>query len=158
MRLSKKKIEQLLSSDTNNKNYFENFCEFWLPIYKHQVIEAKLEENKNALSEIMLNIIKNIHLTEDEKRYIAKRIGIYYLVEKSENVGFEKSKKQANEVHKVTKVCKCSNRIHFMKLNQEYKICEVCGRKVFRNMNAEFREKLKQKMKEKNYCNVREII
>lgn len=131
-----------------SKNYFNHFKEFWLPIYNYQVNECKLENNKEALSEIMMNIIKNIHLTNEEKRYIAKRIGIYYLVEKSENVGFEKSKKQANEIHKVTKVCKCSNRIHFMKLNQDYKICEVCGRKVFCDKNAEFRDKLKRKMKE----------
>ncbi len=149
MRLSKKKIELLLSSDTNNKNYFEHFCEFWLPIYKHQVIEAKLEDNKKALSEIMLNLVKNIHLKEDEKRYIAKRIGIYYLIEEDGKMGFEKSKKQANEVHRVTKICRCSNRIHFMKHNQDYKICEICGRKVSRDKNAEFREKLKQKMKER---------
>ncbi|MCI8575828.1 MAG: sigma-70 family RNA polymerase sigma factor [Bacilli bacterium] len=85
MRLSKKKTELLLSLDLNNKSYFDHFCEFWLPIYRYQVNEAKLEDNKNALSEIMLNLVKNIHLSESEKRYIAKRIGIYYLIEAKEN-------------------------------------------------------------------------
>lgn len=131
-----------------NKNYFDHFKEFWLPIYNHQVNECKLESNKEALSEIMMNIIKNIHLANAEKRIIAKRIGIYYLFEKSENMGFDKSKKLANEIHKVTKICKCSNRVHFMKVNQEFKICEICGRRIYRNKQAEFREKLKQKMKE----------
>lgn len=85
MRLSKKKTELLLSLDSNNKSYFDDFCEFWMPIYKHQVNECKLEDNKEALSEIMLNLVKNIHLSDDEKRYIAKRIGIYYLIEAKEN-------------------------------------------------------------------------
>lgn len=132
-----------------SKNYFEHFSEFWLPIYRYQVNECKFENNKEALSEIMLNLIKNIHLVDDEKRYIAKEIGIYYLYEKrNENMGFEKSKKYESEIHKITKVCKCNNRIHFMNINQDYKICEICGRKVFRNKQAEFRDKLKQKIKE----------
>ncbi len=63
-------------------------------------------------------------------------------------MGFEKSKKYENEIHKITKVCKCNNRIHFMNINQDCKICEICGRKVFRNKQAEFRDKIKQKMKE----------
>ena len=132
----------------NNKSYFEHFCDFWMPIYKHQVSECKAENNKEVLSEIMLNLVKNWNLADDEKRYIAKEIGIYYLVEKSENVGFEKSKKQANEVHKVTKICVCSNRIHFFNHKQNFMICDVCGRKVFRDKQIEFKEKLKQKMKE----------
>ena len=47
----------------NNKSYFEHFCDFWMPIYKHQVSECKLENDKAALSEIMLNLIKNWNLT-----------------------------------------------------------------------------------------------
>lgn len=85
MRLTKKEKEELLRPNENINNYFDHFCEFWMPIYKHQVNECKLENNKEALSEIILNLVKNIHLTDDEKRYIAKRIGIYYLFEKSEN-------------------------------------------------------------------------
>lgn len=59
MKLSKKKTELLLSLDINNKSYFDHFCEFWLTIYKHQVNECKIEDNKEALSEIMLNLLKN---------------------------------------------------------------------------------------------------
>lgn len=147
MRLSKKKIELLLNSDINNKNYFDSFCEFWLPVYKHQVQVAKLEDNKEALSEIMLNLVKNIHLTDDEKRYIAKRIGIYYLVEEE-----EMTKTHFNELNdelvKMTRICDCSNRIKFTVTSPDSMVCPWCGKLVYRNDQVEFKEKLKQKMKE----------
>lgn len=73
-----------INSEEMIKNYFEHFCEFWLPIYKYQVNECKIENNKNALSEIMLNLVKNIHLTDKEKRYLAKEMGLYYLIEEKE--------------------------------------------------------------------------
>lgn len=85
MRLTKNEKEELLRQNENINNYFDHFCEFWMPIYKKQVNECKLEDNKKALSEIILNLVKNIHLTDDEKRYIAKRIGVHYLIEKFEN-------------------------------------------------------------------------
>lgn len=148
MRLSKKKIEELLNSNINNKNYFEHFCEFWLPIYKRQVTEAKLEENKHALSEIMLNLVKNIHLTDDEKRYIAKRIGIYYLVEEKESKKmkrfFEDDNRYMENIRKCKKVCKCGHRVFIVK-KYGYGICDYCGYKVYGDKKLEFREKLKQK-------------
>ena len=147
MRLSKKKRELLLSLATNNKSYFDHFCEFWMPIYKRQVNECKLEDDKNALSEIMLNLVKNIHLTDDEKRYIAKRIGIYYLMEEE-----EMTKTHFNglndELVKMTRICDCSNRIKFTETSPDLMVCPWCGKLVYRNNQVEFREKLKQKMKE----------
>ena len=151
MRLSKKKIEELLNSNINNKNYFDSFCDFWLPIYKHQVNECKLENNKEALSEIMLNLIKNIHLTDDEKRYIAKRIGIYYLVEEKERNDmkrfFADDSRYAEALRSCKKVCKCGHRVFIVK-KYGYGICDYCGTKLYGDKKLEFREKLKQKMKE----------
>lgn len=151
MRLSKKKIEELLNSNINSKNYFDSFCEFWLPIYKRQVNECKLEDNKKALSEIMLNLVKNIHLTDDEKRYIAKRLGIYYLIiekEKKDMTSREMSKYD-EALRSCKKVCKCGHRVFIVK-KYGYGICDYCGTKVYGDKKLEFREKLKQKMKEGN--------
>lgn len=140
-----------MNFDISSKNYFEHFCEFWLPIYEHQVIEAKLDENKEALSEVMLNLVKNIHLTDDEKRYIAKKIGIYYLVEEKERKNmkrfFEDDSRYAEALRSCKSICpKCDRRV-FTKI-KGYGICDYCGTKVFEDKKIEFREKLKQKMKE----------
>ena len=149
MKLSKKKTELLLNLDTNNKNYFEHFRDFWLPIYKRQVNECKLEDNKKALSEIMLNLVKNIHLSDDEKRYIAKKIGIYYLVEEKESktMTSREMSKYDEALRKCKKVCRCGHRVFIVK-KYGYGICDYCGTKVYGDKKLEFREKLKQKMKE----------
>lgn len=138
-----------MNFDISSKNYFDSFCEFWLPIYKHQVIEAKLEENKEVLSEIMLNLVKNIHLKDDEKRYIAKGIGIYYLIEEKEESEMTRTEldKYLNAIRSCKKLCKCGHRVFIVK-KYGYGICDYCGTKVFGDKKLEFREKLKQKMKE----------
>ena len=62
-----------------NYKYYEHFMEFWLPIYRKQVDNAKYENNHEALNEIYLNIDKNWHLQE-YKDYIFKKLGIKYLL------------------------------------------------------------------------------
>ena len=64
--------------DKMNYEYYECWIEFWLPIYRQQVIECKLENNSKALLEIYNNINKNLTLKE-YKEYIFELLGIKYL-------------------------------------------------------------------------------
>ena len=59
--------------------YFEEFVDFWLPIYKRQVFNSKFNNEKENLIAIGNNIIKNWNLTKDEKEVIIRTLGIKYL-------------------------------------------------------------------------------
>lgn len=61
-----------------NNNYFEHFMEFWVPIYRRQVLNAKYDNDKQALKEIYDNIDKNWHL-QDTKEYIHKKLGLEFM-------------------------------------------------------------------------------
>lgn len=59
-------------------SYYHHFCEFWLPIYRKQVLDAKYDNNTKLLLEIKTNILKNWHL-EDYKILIIEKLGLKYL-------------------------------------------------------------------------------
>lgn len=119
-----------------------------MPIYKHQVNECKIENSKEVLSEIMLNLVKNWNLTDNEKRCIAKQIGIYYLINEREDMTSKEFSKLNDELQKMTVVCDCTCKVKFTSTSPDSLICQWCGKRVYRNSQIEFREKLKKKMKE----------
>lgn len=56
-------------------NYYEHFQTF-LPNYKKQYFIVKLQNNIAAILEIKSNILKNWHLTPQQKQEVLKEIGI----------------------------------------------------------------------------------
>lgn len=69
--------------EEKNYRFYEDWIHFWLPIYRKQVLNAKLEENDEALKEIKINILKNKSLDE-YKDFIFEKLGINYLKIKKE--------------------------------------------------------------------------
>ncbi len=66
-----------------SRSYFEHFRDFWIPIYRKQVIEYKLnEEKEEVLVEVLENVLKNINLDNFEKKYVLKEIQLWYLYKK----------------------------------------------------------------------------
>ena len=57
-------------------SFYENFKEFWLPIYKRQYFKAKLQNNLEEIIEIKDNIYRNWNLSKKEKLDFIKAIGI----------------------------------------------------------------------------------
>ena len=53
-----------------------------------------------------------------------------------------------DELHKMTVICECTGRVRFTSTSPDILVCRWCGKKHYRNKQIEFREKLKQKMKE----------
>lgn len=64
--------------EERNFKFYEDWISFWLPIYRKQILNAKLENNQNALEEIKINIIKNKSL-EGYKDFIFEKLGINYV-------------------------------------------------------------------------------
>lgn len=58
------------------QEYFNSFVNFWLPIYEKQVFRAKIRKDKRELIVIKKNIMRNIHFTGVEKKYLIKRLNI----------------------------------------------------------------------------------
>lgn len=58
--------------------YYFDFKDFWYPIYRKQILDAKFNDNKEALLEIKNNILKNWNLKE-YKDLIIKDLGLNYL-------------------------------------------------------------------------------
>lgn len=61
---------------------------------------------------------------------------------------FKQEKTLQDVLNEITKVCSCTCRMRFYSYSPDVLICRWCGKKVYRNKQAEFKEKLKQKMKE----------
>lgn len=61
-----------------NFRFYEDWITFWLPIYRKQVLNSKMEDNQEALKEIKINILKNKSL-EEYKDLIFEKLGISYL-------------------------------------------------------------------------------
>lgn len=57
-------------------NYYEEFINFWLPIYKKQLFHIRLSQDIVALSELIFNIKKNMIFTKEEKLALFKELGI----------------------------------------------------------------------------------
>ena len=64
-----------------NYEYYKHFNNFWIPIYKRQVLNAKEENNISTLISIYNNIDNNWHL-QDYKNKIFKVLDISYLSKK----------------------------------------------------------------------------
>lgn len=64
---------------------YEDFVKWWLPVYRKQVIEVKIENDSLALQEIYNNIDKNWNL-QKYKYLIFKELGISYLTEEYKQV------------------------------------------------------------------------
>jgi len=62
-----------------NYRYYEHFMEFWLPIYRKQVQNAKYENDKQELINIYNNIDKHWSLQE-YKEIIFEELGISHIV------------------------------------------------------------------------------
>ena len=73
-----------------NYKYYEHFNDFWIPIYRHQVQEAKIENDEDTLNIIYKNIDKNWHLQE-YKYQIFESLGIRYLKESNIKIDIEQS-------------------------------------------------------------------
>ena len=59
-------------------NYYEHFNNFWIPIYRKQVLDAKYNNDTELLNCIYENINKNWNLKE-YKIIIFKKLGIEYI-------------------------------------------------------------------------------
>lgn len=66
-----------------NYKFYEEWTNFWIPIYRKQILNAKIENDKIALQEIKLNILKNQSL-KDYTELIFEQLGIKYLDFKNE--------------------------------------------------------------------------
>lgn len=64
--------------EEKNYRFYEDWLNFWLPIYRKQVLNSKMEDNQEALEEIKINILKNKSLYE-YKDFIFEKLGISYL-------------------------------------------------------------------------------
>jgi len=62
-----------------NYKYYEHFMDFWLPIYRNQVLRAKYDNDKEELSRIYDNIDKHWSLQE-YKNIIFNELGINHMV------------------------------------------------------------------------------
>ena len=67
--------------DKMNYEYFIHFKEFWIPIYRKQILNAKYDNDNETLRAIYKNINDNWHL-QDYKNYIFELLGISYLSDK----------------------------------------------------------------------------
>ena len=59
---------------------------------------------------------------------------------------FKEISKYCNEIQKFKVECKCGHRV-MIPFGKDFKICNWCGHKVYRNKNLEFKERLKQILK-----------
>ena len=53
----------------------------------------------------------------------------------------------ANEISKYKVKCSCSHAIYFLNFGIDIKICNHCGRKVYRNNRIEFKDLLNQRLR-----------
>lgn len=60
-------------------DYFNNWLNFWLPIYKVQVFKVKVTNDVKALLEIKENIYKNVHFSKEEYKSIFVSLEIQHL-------------------------------------------------------------------------------
>ena len=60
---------------------------------------------------------------------------------------FENDSRYIENIRSCKKICKCGHRVFIVK-KYGYGICDYCGTKVYGDKKLEFKEKLKQKMKE----------
>jgi hypothetical protein len=56
--------------------FYNDFKNFWLPIYKKQYFILKMQNNIEAIIAIKENIYRNWNLTREEKLDFIKQIGI----------------------------------------------------------------------------------
>lgn len=73
------------ADDELNYRYFEHFMEFWIPIYRKQILNAKYENDNQTLRIIHENINRNWHL-QDYKKYIFKKLGINFIDDIDSNI------------------------------------------------------------------------
>lgn len=57
--------------------------------------------------------------------------------------------RRADELDKVKIICACGHRV-IVPMYMKKKLCDWCGYWVYRDKKEEFRDRLKQKIKEKN--------
>lgn len=57
-------------------NFYEDFKNFWLPIYKKQYFKVKVQDNLKGIIDIKDNIYRNWNLTKEQKLDFIKEIGI----------------------------------------------------------------------------------
>ena len=100
----------MLEDKGTNQLFYEYFEKYWIPIYRKQIQEAKIENDEEALIEIFENLNKNWNL-KLFKTYIFKKLGIYYLHEQQSNlkksidpkiinIYFNYKKRKENEIWK----------------------------------------------------------